>query len=95
MTLKPAALILAGMHAIKAIRERLSLTQHALAAGIGCTQGNVANYERGQTLPPAMARKLIDFCASLGMAITFDHVYGDSPLPDAPAALPAAEVSHG
>lgn len=74
------------MHNLKAIRERLNVSQQALADGIGCTQGNVGHYERGQTLPPAMARKLIDYAASLGLRIGFDHIYGRAALPkSAPA----------
>lgn len=64
------------MSAIKTIRERLKLTQAAFAEGIGCTQGNVVHYERGQTVPPAAARRVIDFCAQRGLTITFDHIYG-------------------
>lgn len=90
----PSAATIGGMNHLKSIRERLGITQQAMADGIGCTQGNVGHYERGQTLPPAMARKLIDFCASRGLAITFDHVYGGAPLAEhIPAA--AGEVSHG
>ena len=68
------------MHNLKPIRDRLGITQQAMADGIGCTQGNVGHYERGQTLPPDMARKLIEFCATKGLLITFDHVYGDQAL---------------
>lgn len=68
------------MHNLKPIRDRLGITQQAMADGIGCTQGNVGHYERGQTLPPDMARKLIEFCATKGLHITFDHVYGDQAL---------------
>lgn len=70
------------MSTIKAIRERLGLTQAALAEGIGCTQGNVGHYERGQTVPPDAAGRLITFASSKGLSITFDHVYGAQELPD-------------
>lgn len=80
------------MHHLKAIRAQLGITQQAMADGLGCTQGNVVHYERGQTIPPATARKLIDFCAARGLPITFDHVYGSSTLP---TLTPASEVSHG
>lgn len=93
------------MHNLKSIRDRLGVTQQAMAESIGCTQGNVGHYERGQTLPPDMARKVIDFAATRGLAITFDHVYGNAALPEviaqegAPAVSqedPApAEVGHG
>ena len=74
------------MNNLKSIRERLGITQQAMADGIGCTQGNIGHYERGQTLPPDMARKVIDFSASKGLHITFDHVYGSAELP---AVIPA------
>ena len=64
------------MNRIKTIREQLGLTQAALAEAIGCTQGNVFPYERGQTVPPEVAKKLIGFAAGLGHALTYDDVYG-------------------
>jgi putative transcriptional regulator len=73
------------MHNLKQIREALCVTQQALADGLGCTQGNVGHYERGQSLPPEMARRLIAFAKGRGLPISFDHIYGDRPLP-APAA---------
>lgn len=69
------------MHHLKSIRERLGVTQQALADGIGCTQGNVGHYERGQTLPPEMAAKVIAFAAEKGLRISYDHVYGGASLP--------------
>ena len=73
------------MSTIRTIRDRLGLTQAALAEGIGCTQGNVGHYEKGQTVPPEMARRLIAFAATRGVSITFDDVYGE-PIPQAKAA---------
>lgn len=70
------------MNKIKSIRERLGVTQHVLAEGIGCTQGNVGNYERGQTVPPDSARRLITYAEGRGLALTFDHIYGEAALPD-------------
>ena len=69
------------MHNLKPIREHLGVTQQAMADGLGCTQGNVGHYERGQTLPPDMAKKLIDFSGKHGLRLTFDHVYGAAKLP--------------
>lgn len=63
------------MHNLKSIRERLGVTQQVLAEGLGCTQGNVGHYERGQTLPPDMAAKLIGFAKERGVDITFDDIY--------------------
>lgn len=70
------------MHNLKSIRERLGVTQQAIGDALGCTQGNVGHYEKGQTLPPEMAGKLIAFAATLGLSITFDHVYGAAKLPE-------------
>ena len=69
------------MNNVKAIRQRLQLTQEALAKGIGCTQGNVGHYERGQSLPPEMARRLIAFAAELGHCVSFDDIYSQRELP--------------
>ena len=54
------------------------MTQSELADGIGVTQGNVSHYERGQTVPPAVARKLIAFAAGRGTKISFDDIYSSS-----------------
>lgn len=69
------------MSTFKAIRERLNLTQAALAEGIGCTQGNVWHYEKGQTVPPDAARRLIVFAASKGVVVSYEDIYG---APDRP-----------
>lgn len=69
------------MHNLKLIRERLGVTQQVLADGIGCTQGNIGHYERGQSLPPDMAAKVIKFANARALAIGFDHVYGRAQLP--------------
>jgi putative transcriptional regulator len=70
------------MNSIKSLRARLGVTQEALAAGIGVTQGNVSNYERGQQVPPDVARRLITYAHGLGHGVTFDDIYG--PLPELP-----------
>jgi putative transcriptional regulator len=72
------------MNPIKAIRERLGVTQAELATGMGCSQSNVSFYEKGQTVPPPAAKALIAFAGTRGLAITFDHVYGDAELPVVP-----------
>lgn len=73
------------MNAIKVIRERLALTQTALGEGMGCTQGNVGHYERGQAVPPDAAMRLIVFARTHGLDLTMDQVYGLAPLPAEPA----------
>ena len=65
------------MNSIKAIRERLGVTQSELAKGMGCTQSNVSFYEQGQTVPPQAAKALIAFAASKGHAVTFDEIYAE------------------
>lgn len=64
------------MNAFARIRKQLDLTQAALAEGIGVTQANVSFYEvRNQTVPPEVARRLIEFAKAKGHVITFDDVY--------------------
>jgi len=89
------------MNTIKAIRTRLGLTQSALAEGIGCTQGNVGHYEnKGQTVPPEVARRLIAFAATLGVQLSYEDIYGPVTTPatgnpgasgPAPAAIGATQ----
>ncbi len=52
------------------------MTQTALAEGIGCTQGNVGHYERGQTVPPDAAKRLIAFASANGVQVTYEDIYG-------------------
>jgi putative transcriptional regulator len=70
------------MHHLKTVRERLGVTQQALADAIGCTQGNVWHYENGQSLPPYMAERLIKFSSARGLRISYDHIYGSTPIPE-------------
>jgi transcriptional regulator with XRE-family HTH domain len=69
------------MSTFKEIRERLGATQHEMADALGCTQANVSLLDKGQTVLPATARKLIEFASGRGLALTMDHVYGVTPLP--------------
>ena len=74
------------MKPISRIRSRLNLSQAALASGIGVTQGNISHYERGQTIPPDVARRLIEFAKTLGVFLTFDDIYLEhEPTPKEPA----------
>lgn len=83
------------MQNLKPIRERLGVTQQAMADGLGCTQGNIGHYEKGQTIPPPVARRLIDYAAGFGLGITFDHIYGAQALPEVAAQPVTQEVAHG
>lgn len=64
------------MSYIKTIRERLGVTQSELGDAIGCTQGNVGHYERGQTVPPETAKKLIAYAATRGVNLRYEDIYG-------------------
>lgn len=82
------------MHPIKRIRVQLGLTQAALADGIGCTQGNIGHYEnKGQSVPPDVAKRLIAFAAPLGLQLTYDDIYKEpeEPLPGTESAQGATE----
>lgn len=69
------------MNAFRTIRTRLAVSQAEIGAALGVTQSNVSFYERDQTVPPDVARKLIDFARVNGLDLTFDHVYGAIDLP--------------
>lgn len=75
------------MSNIKIIRERLGVTQKALADALGCTQSNVTFYTQGQTLPPDKALRLIAFAKEKGVEVTLNDIY----LPHASKA-PASEA---
>lgn len=79
------------MNAIKDIRTGLSMTQSELARALDMTQGNVALYERGQTVPPKVAIRLMEFSRDKGLLISLNHVYGLESLPE--LALPSAARS--
>ncbi|MBK5915132.1 helix-turn-helix domain-containing protein [Rhodocyclus purpureus] len=64
------------MNNILTIRERLKLSQAAFGKAIGVTQGNVSHYERGQEVPPDVARRVIAAAALHGLHISFDDIYG-------------------
>lgn len=78
------------MNCIKSIRGKLGMTQAGLARVLGMSQGNVAFYERGQAVPPHVARRLICYARSQGHALGYEDVYGpvDS---DAPPLEPLVE----
>ena len=63
------------MNTILSIRKRLEATQSELAEALGVSQGNISHYERGQTVPPDIASRLIGFAATRGHLLTFDDVY--------------------
>lgn len=81
------------MNQVRAIRERLGVTQTTLASAVGCSQSNVSFYENGQEVPPQVAKSLINFAATRGVSISFDHIYGNAELP--PLVVDAAAAEEG
>jgi putative transcriptional regulator len=79
------------MSNIRTIRTRLGMTQAELGAALGMTQGNVHLIEKGQTVLPAVARRLIAFAGTKGVRLSFDDVYSDA----APDTAPQADTSAG
>ena len=77
------------MSTFKAIRHCLGVTQADLARALGMSQGNISFLERGQTITPDTAKKLIAYAASLGVGLSYDQVYGAADLP-APRVVEAA-----
>lgn len=63
------------MSAFKDIRDRLQITQAEIAAALEMSQSNVSFYERGQTVPPHVASKLIEFAKTRGVELTYDDIY--------------------
>jgi putative transcriptional regulator len=76
------------MSKLKEIRALLgNPSQTEVGEALGCTQGNVGHYERGQMLPPDRAERLIEFAASRGLRLTLDQIYGRKPLPQPKASV--------
>jgi len=64
---------------ISTIRKHLGLTQKSFGEGIGVTQGNINNYERQrQSVPPRVARRVIEFARARGVHVSFDDIYADA-----------------
>ena len=80
------------MNCIKTIRDKLGMTQAALAHVLGMTQGNVAFYERGQAVPPQVARRLIGYARSQGHALGYEDVYGPVDSEENQPAAPATQA---
>ncbi len=62
---------------VRDLRTRLGLTQQQFAEAMGMTQGNVGHYEnKNQTVPPDVARRMIQEAASRGHIIGYEDIYG-------------------
>lgn len=79
------------MKNLKAIRERLNLSQAELGTVMDCSQGNVGFCERDeQPLMPERAIRLIEYAATQGLVLTMDMVYDRAPLPPEPTTQASA-----
>ena len=64
------------MNNVQTIRKRLGLSQAALAAAVGVTQGNISHIEQGrQEVTPSVARRIIAVAADRGVPLGFDDIY--------------------
>ncbi len=75
------------------IRRVLGLTQAEMGEILDCTQSNITFLDRGQTITPNVARKLIEGAAVLGVKLSFEQIYGAERLP-APR-IPAMSLGTG
>jgi putative transcriptional regulator len=80
------------MNSISHIRATLKVTQQALADALQVSQGNISHYERGQSVPPEVAKRLIAYAGQRGQTLTFDDIYG-KPEPASPTPTPSAAVT--
>lgn len=77
---------MAAVSTFKTIREKLGVSQEEMAAALDCSQGNVSLLDRGQTVMPDTAKKLIAFAATRGLTIGYEDVYGHVRVPKKAAA---------
>lgn len=70
------------MSNMKAIREKVGVTQAALAKTVGLTQGAIAHYENERRKPGLEeCRRIVDALNSSGAAVTLDDVFPPIPIP--------------
>lgn len=70
------------------IRNLLGLTQQEMSEVLGCVQSNVSFLDRGQTITPDVARKLIEAGHAMQVELSFECIYGNAPLPARPTQRP-------
>jgi transcriptional regulator with XRE-family HTH domain len=57
-------------------KDLLGVSQSELAKALGMSQSNISMYERkDQTVPPDVARLLIEFARLRGVTLTYDTIY--------------------
>lgn len=70
------------MSNMKSIREKVGVTQAALAKTVGLTQGAIAHYENERRKPGLdECRRIVDALNSSGAAVTLDDVFPPMPIP--------------
>lgn len=70
------------MSNMKTIREKVGVTQAALAKTVGLTQGAIAHYENERRKPGLEeCRRIVDALNSCGAAVTLDEVFPPMPIP--------------
>ncbi|KAA8563234.1 hypothetical protein FX985_03302 [Pseudomonas extremaustralis] len=75
------------MSNMKTIREKVGVTQAALAKTVGLTQGAIAHYENDRRKPGLEeCRRIVDALNTSGAAVTLDDVFPPAPV----SALTAA-----
>lgn len=79
--LRSGRLISTIMSSMRSIRVLLRVSQAELGDALGVTQSNVSFYEKGQSVRPEIAERLIAFARKRGVNLSYDQVYGAAPLP--------------
>jgi len=75
------------MSNMKTIREKVGVTQAALAKTVGLTQGAIAHYENDRRKPGLEeCRRIVDALNSSGAAVTLDDVFPPLNIPALTAA---------
>lgn len=75
------------MSNMKSIREKVGVTQAALAKTVGLTQGAIAHYENERRKPGLdECRRIVDALNSSGAAVTLDDVFPPTVIPAQSAA---------
>lgn len=72
------------MNTVKAIRDRLGLSQSELAKKLDVKPTTISTYENGRAeISRAKAQVLIDLAKVYGLSIDFNHLYAGVELPPA------------
>ncbi|MFW9099589.1 helix-turn-helix transcriptional regulator [Pseudomonas sp. P4795] len=75
------------MSNMKSIREKVGVTQAALAKTVGLTQGAIAHYENERRKPGLdECRRIVDALNTSGAAVTLDDVFPPTVIPAQSAA---------